>query len=261
MVAAVEEQWGFLLAEDLGVKNRFTGFKVRGREGSEIKVRTFFRWPEKEGMPLSHAEAAELYPFITIDLIDLRRSEERESRGLVTYESLGYKIHDYPVTWMSDSEPPPEPWDVGILWSRPKYRTLQQWNGTEWIPRSLQIDLPIPYDFYYQVTTHTHMIAHDRELWSKLMQYAVRDRYGYIETDTTVRRADVLDMSPADGRDANGKRVFRKALTLRVSSELPESVEPFVLGRRIEEVRGVVRDMRDSEVREEWVTTAEDIDH
>lgn len=121
------------------------------------------------------------YPYITIDLIDISEAPERAHRGLVQ--------PDYPT-------PPP-----GFGQS---------------------VEFPIPVNIDYQVTTNARDAWHDRQLMAALYSQArLPLRFGRLEVaDGTVRRLDFLEFQPLDTLDRNNKRLFRKAWTVRVSSEL-----------------------------------------
>ena len=196
LMALEPEKWPWLLAEDEALKKAYSGFTVSGRGDAEIPVKVFYRWPENE-------QIERISPFITIDLINLERAAEREQRGRMEVGEMAYQPYGYPEV--------PE-------------------------GHSLRVDWPVPYDIIYQVTTHAHLIQHDRELWGKVLTYGIRDRYGWIFTEQTQRRVDVMGISPMDGRDPNGRRIFRKAIVLRVSSELPEPVAQDLITGRVERV-------------------------
>lgn len=131
------------------------------------------------------------YPFITIDLIDIEEEKDRAHRGRI---GLDYVPDGY------------DPAPVGAD------------NLTEF---------PIPVSLLYQITTHTRSAWHDRVLQAQLMANKIPFRFGALEVkaDNTVRRLDFLGFDQADALDAQRKRVFRKAYTIAVSSELyPDAV-------------------------------------
>jgi len=127
---------------------------------------------------------AQSYPYITIDMIDIVRDTQREMRGKTNAEYLK-----------------PDDWDP----------------LTEF-----QIDLPIPVNIDYQITTYSRHPRHDREIMAKLLSLKLPIRFGVLELDdNTVRRLDVLDVNKRDMVE-NGKRLFMNAISLRVSSEIAE---------------------------------------
>lgn len=124
------------------------------------------------------------YPYITIDMIDINRDTTREMRGKTNAE----------------------------------YLKPEGWNPLT----EFQIDLPIPVDIDYQVTTYSRNPRHDREIMSKLLSVKLPIRFGVLELDdNTVRRLDVLDVTKRDMVE-NGKRLFMNAISVRVSSEVSE---------------------------------------
>jgi hypothetical protein len=124
------------------------------------------------------------YPYITIDMIDIMRDTQREMRGKTNAAYLK-----------------PDNWPV-----------LQEF----------EIDLPIPVNIDYQITTYSRHPRHDRELVSQLMAVKLPVRFGVLELDDhTVRRLDLLDVNKRDTIE-NGKRLFMNAFTVRVSSEVAE---------------------------------------
>jgi hypothetical protein len=124
------------------------------------------------------------YPYITIDMIDIVRDTQREMRGKTNAEYLK------PYNWDPQTE--------------------------------FQIDLPIPVNIDYQVTTYSRHPRHDREIIAKLLSLKLPIRFGVLELDdNTVRRLDVLDVNKRDMVE-NGKRLFMNAITIRVSSEVAE---------------------------------------
>jgi hypothetical protein len=82
------------------------------------------------------------------------------------------------------------------------------------------IDMPMPVNIDYQITTYARQPRHDREMLATLMYTRLPLRMGAIELDdNTVRRLDVLDVSKRDISEA-GKRLFVNAFTVRISSEI-----------------------------------------
>ena len=127
---------------------------------------------------------SQAYPYITIDMIDINRDTTREMRGKTNAE----------------------------------YLKPDNWNPLT----EFEIDLPIPVDIDYQITTYSRHPRHDREIMAKLLSVKLPIRFGVLELDdNTVRRLDVLDVNKRDMVE-NGKRLFMNAVSLRVSSEISE---------------------------------------
>jgi hypothetical protein len=136
-------------------------------------------------------ERAIEYPFITIELLDIVRETDREQRGLTTLDYIpeGYE-------------------DPGVDF------------GTK-------AELPIPVSLVYQLTTYARSNWHDRGIQAALLGNKLPLRFGalVVENDDTIRRLDFLDFENMDGYDSHNKRLFRKAYTVAVSSELlPEEI-------------------------------------
>jgi len=185
----------FLLNEDEALRKRLQGITVYDQKADSTntprQVGVFFGQPDQE-------MRAQIYPYITIDLIDISRDMEREMRG---------KTHaSYLV---------------------PEAVTLGAGD-------SFETDLPIPVTLDYQITAYSRHPVHDRVLMTQLLHQKLPFRFGYLEitekttvvgsTTTnlnTLRRLDVLDVSKRDMTEG-GKRLFMNAVTVRVSSEIPQ---------------------------------------
>lgn len=202
---------GFILREDRALKERLKGITVpvslrQRQEDPESfldpdhddgpatgpKLRTvpvYFRLPDN---PIRR----KTYPYITIDFLGPVRDVEREHRGVADYGRL-----DDPNAYTPDGVP------VG--------------GG--------RVELPIPMQLHYQVTTFARFNQHDRIINIELITRRLEPRFGYLEMvptedapdDHSIRRLDLIS-GPDNGdvRDPQGKRVFRKMYTVSVSSEL-----------------------------------------
>lgn len=202
---------GFILREDHALKTKLKGITVPvslkqretdpqepldidDRDGplTNIKIRTvpvYFRLPENE-------VRAKVYPYITLDFLTAVRDVEREHRGVADYGR-----QDDPNAWTPDGVP--------------------EGGG--------RVELPIPMQLQYQVTTYTRYAQHDRLINLALMTSRLEPRFGYLEMDASddapddksIRRLDLLSgPNNGDVRDAQGKRIFRKMYTVGVQSEL-----------------------------------------
>lgn len=169
-----------------------------------MKVGVYFRLPENE-------VRRRRYPYITIDYLTAVRDVEREHRGVTDYGRA-----DDPNAYMPDGMP------VG--------------GG--------RVEIPIPMQIHYQITTFARFNLHDRLINQWLMTNVLEPRFGYLEMtgdaeapdDLTIRRLDLMSgPDNGDTRDGEGKRVFRKMYTVSVSSELFHS-EFVALTRQIETV-------------------------
>lgn len=123
------------------------------------------------------------YPYITIDLIGMYIAQEREHRGYV------------PLSYTPEGATP-----------NTKY----------------MVDVPIPVNLDYQVTTYARQPRHDRQLMFELSKPArLPIRFGGLQVpeDKTIRRLDLLGFTKRDTTEQD-KRLFRNIYTVRISSEL-----------------------------------------
>lgn len=182
----------FLLSEDEALRNLLKDMVVTDQRsvteaGPQRKVGVWFGQPDQEIRSQS-------YPYIVIDMIDIAEDFQRAMRGRVKPA-----YYEDPTTIGTDTE-----YDSDIH---------------DW-----EINMPIPVNIDYQVTTYARQPRHDREILAQLLYKKLPLRFATLETDdNTVRRLDILDISKRDVTES-GKRLFVNAITLRVSSEIsPET--------------------------------------
>lgn len=122
------------------------------------------------------------YPYVTIDMIDIERDPSREMRGKTS------------PTYLKPANLPSN--------------------------KGFEIDIPIPVNIDYQITTYARHPRHDRAIISQLLWEKLPIRFGVLElNDGTVRRLDVVGVSKRDVTE-QAKRLFVNAITVRVSSEV-----------------------------------------
>lgn len=129
------------------------------------------------------------YPYITIDMIDVLEDRARAMRGMLdgAYESAYLKPASHPSN------------------------------------KGFKLDMPIPINIDYQVTTYARNPRHDRQILSELLFTRLPLRFGAVlPEDDTVRRLDVLDVAKRDTVEAS-KRLFVNAITVRISSEISQA--------------------------------------
>lgn len=175
----------FLLSEDHALRKALQGMVVYDQKSTNDdtprQVGVFFGQPDQE-------LRSQVYPYITIDMIDVQKDSEREMRGRVNTPS--YLL--------------PSNFDSEI-------------NGST-------INLPIPAIIDYQITAYSRQPRHDREIIAQLLYSKLPFRFGVLELDDgTVRRMDVLDVSKRDVTE-QAKRLFVNAITVRVSTEIVQDV-------------------------------------
>jgi hypothetical protein len=127
---------------------------------------------------------AQSYPYITIDMIDVARDFSREMRGFTQADYLA-----------PDNLPEHKGWEI---------------------------ELPIPVNIDYQITTYCRHPRHDRELLAQILTLKLPFRFGQLSLDDgTNRRLEVIDVSKRDATE-QAKRLFVNAITVRVSSEIAQ---------------------------------------
>lgn len=173
----------FLLSEDKALRQKLESIEVQDQRADfEGKLRKVGVW---FGVPDQEIRD-QSYPYITIDMIDVNRDTSREMRGVIAA----------PAYILENAEIPAN-------------------QGRE-------IDLPIPVNIDYQITTYARHPRHDRELLSQLMYTKLPLRAGVLDLDDgTSRRLDVVDIAKRDMVE-QGKRLFMNAITVRVSSEVAQ---------------------------------------
>jgi hypothetical protein len=187
---------GFILAEDEAIKARFSNFHVSDDRNQLRPVKVFFRYPE--------SETERDYPFITIELIDILHATDRQHSETILYSGDYYQespaYFDY---WPSES--------ASVTGSSStSYTRAEEF---------------IPIDLLYQVSIYCRSALHDRQLTSRILSHVTPFRFNSIAipADGTTRRFDLLDWTNADLLDMESgyrKRIFRKVLTLKMSSEM-----------------------------------------
>jgi hypothetical protein len=176
----------FLLSEDEALRKQIQGITVNDQRSTDDstprQVGVFFGQPDQE-------LRAQVYPYITIDMIDIQRDVAREMRGRIagSVEQFGY---------LGPTETSEFGWDI---------------------------ELPIPVNIDYQITTYARQPRHDRELLSQLLHQKLPFRFGQLTlNDNTVRRLEVLDVAKRDSVE-QAKRLFINAVTVRVTSEIAQT--------------------------------------
>lgn len=173
----------FLLSEDKALRELLTGLTVSDQKSDfDGEDRPVGVW---FGQPDQEIRS-QSYPYITIDMIDIVQDRQREMRGITSAEYL-----------------------------KPANLVLGE-------DQDFSVDLPIPVNIDYQITTFCRHPRHDRQLMAELMYSRLPFRFGTLDlNDNTVRRLDVLEVAKRDLVE-QGKRLFMNAITVRVSSEIPQ---------------------------------------
>lgn len=176
----------FLLSEDDALRKYLQGITVHDQKATGDDV------PRQVGVWFGQPDQElrpQNYPYITIDMIDIQRDREREMRGFITGDEKQF----------------------GYL------------GPTETSAYGWEIELPIPVNIDYQITTYARQPRHDRELLGQLLAEKLTLRFAQLElNDGTVRRLEVLDVAKRDSVE-QAKRLFINAITVRVTSEIVQS--------------------------------------
>ena len=205
------ERPGFLTAEDNALKARLVdGLTVTDDRDNARDVNVRFRFPE--------GEIEKLYPFVTIDLVDIRHARDRQHSEVTYYypsnNGASPNLNDY-ASYKTLAYFPSE------------YDETDLWSTVGASADYLASEQMIPVDLTYQISTWCRHQKHDRELTAGMLRYVfpLQGRsFILIPEDGTRRRCDLLDWRPADIRDQEAgynKRVFRKIYTVSINSELP----------------------------------------
>jgi hypothetical protein len=174
----------FVLSEDDALKKNLQGMTVNDQRS--LNDNTPRQVAVFYGQPDQEIRE-QSYPYVTIDLLGISRDPDREMRGKTAAEYL-------------------KPSAVG--------------DQSGW-----EMNLPIPVNLDYQITSYARQPRHDRELIAQLATQKLPFRFGQLSLDDgTLRRLEV--MGGISKRDATeqGKRLFVNAITVRISSEVPEVI-------------------------------------
>lgn len=172
------------LTEDKGLRDLLKGMVVTDQKGNSEASTR----PVGVWFGMPDQELREQnYPYMTIDMIDVNEDRARSHRG---FADQSYLV--------------PETLPTGM-------------GG--------KIDYPVPINIDYQITTYARNPRHDRQILSDLLFTRLPLRFGTLvpTDDNTIRRLDILDVAKRDTVEAS-KRLFINAITVRVSSEIPQTL-------------------------------------
>lgn len=182
----------FLLAEDAALKSYLNGMTVSDEKEAVRPVQVWFGYPDVE-------VRAQQFPFITIDVIDVRQAYDRQTSGIY-----------YDVDYMG---------------------TTPQVAG-----RTYRYEIPVAYDIVYQITSYSRHPRHDRAIVFQ-MTHKFPGKWGYLPVDdelgtsTAYRHMFLESFVKRDTvePDLGNKRLFRNIYTVRVVSELtPDAAKQYV---------------------------------
>ena len=156
---------------------------VSDEKSATRPVKVWFGYPDIE-------VTTQTYPYIIVELIDVRAAKERQSTG---------RMYD------SDNR-----------------GTIAAVQGVTY-----GYDMPLPYDLSYQITSYSRHPRHDRAIIFQ-MQQKFPSQYGSLEVPNQLGTETAYRHMFLDGflkRDMieEGRRLFRNAYTVRVVSEMTPS--------------------------------------
>ena len=167
---------------------------------NQRQVKAFFRWPQVE-------ITDQTFPVIVVDRLAGARAADREQRAeypLIPYTPKGF------------TAPP-----------------------TDHQEQLLTAEMPIPFDFTYQITVHSRFWLHDTRITEQMLQdFLFPPRGAWLQVNDTVRQMFVNGPIDASGMDSQPggrpKRHFRKVWTATVSGELfQKDIEQFLAATSI----------------------------
>ena len=173
----------FILAEDAALKTHLQSMTVSDEKSNSRPVKVWFGYPDIE-------ITTQTYPYVTIELMDIRASKERQSSG--------------------------------IFYDSDNRGTVAPVAGV-----SYRYSVPLPYDLTYQVTSYARHPRHDRAIIFQMHQ-KFPSQYGTLQVPNdlntqTAKRHMFLDSFLKRDMIEEGRRLFRNAYTVRVVSEMTPS--------------------------------------
>jgi len=190
----------FIVAEDLALKTWLSGITVSDDKNASRPVKTWFGYPDVEVQD-------QVFPFITLDLIDINAGNDRQSSGLLTDT-------DYQGTIAAQSN------------------------------IEYQYQIPVAYDLVYQITSYSRHPRHDRAIMFQLLN-KFPSKYGHLEVPNqlgtfTVSRSMFLDgfvkRDAVEGETGN-RRLLRNVLTVRVTSQMSPLAADAVASEIVQSVK------------------------
>ena len=177
----------FIIAEDEALKLHCQGITVSDNKMSDRPVKVWFGYPDVELRD-------QVFPYITIDLVDIMPGENRQTSGhFYDYDDLGRKT----------------PQDNTYYYH----------------------EIPVAYDLIYQISSWSRHPYHDREIMRQLY-LKFPSKYGHLEvpvetgaysTSRHMFLEGFVKRDTVDGETGN-RRLLRNVYTVRILSELAPSV-------------------------------------
>lgn len=188
----------FILAEDEALKTLLTGMTVSDFNTAARPVAVYYSIPDAE-------VRQQTYPYVTIDLIDIRAANDRQHAGYLYDDDLSGTVT--PVT------------------------------GTTYA-----YYMPVAYDLIYQVSTWSRHPRHDRQILHQMLQLKFPSKYGKLAVPNdlgtvTVNRSMFLDELSKISMVEDNRRLFRNVFTVRVISEMAPATADYVSSSIVSSVR------------------------
>lgn len=170
----------FLLSEDAALKTWLSGITIPDDKLGTRAVQVWFSIPDVEVRQQS-------YPYVVIDLLDIRHAEERQHSGEIVDNDLAGSL-------------PSDSTDL--------YR----------------YQIPITYDLIYQVTSYSRHPRHDRAIIEAILRNKFPAKYGSLPVeadngDLSYRSMFLDEFTKLDFVE-DGRRVLKNAFTIRVISSM-----------------------------------------
>ena len=186
----------FILAEDTALKELLKGMTVSDNTSPTRPVEVYYSIPDVE-------VRQQAYPYVTIDLVDIRPANDRQHAGYLQDDDF------------MGTTPPVE--------------------GT-----SYKYYMPVAYDLVYQVSTWSRHPRHDRSIMTQVLRYRFPSKYGKLavadDLGNVVNRSMFLDEFTKMNVVEDGRRLFRNVFTVRVVSEMTPAQADFVTSGIVERV-------------------------
>ena len=186
----------FILAEDTALKSLLQGISVVDEKSISRPVKVWFGFPDVE-------VRVQDYPYMTIELLDVSPSNERQHSG--------------------------------FLYDNDFRGTIAPVEGI-----SYEYEYPVAYDLIYQVTSYARHPRHDRAIIYQFLNEKVPHKFGQIAipnelgTETSYRHI-FLDGFIKRDLIEEGRRLLRNVFTVRVVSEMTPAQAATAIGT-VEEV-------------------------
>lgn len=186
----------FILAEDEALKSLLKGMTVSDNNNPSRPVEVFFSIPDVE-------VRQQTYPYVTIDLIDIRPANDRQQSGYWSDQDL-----------MGTVEPNPN--------------------------RIYTYFTPVAYDLVYQVSSWSRHPRHDRAIMQQMLRNRFPAKYGKLavadDSGDLVNRSMFLDEFVKISFVEDNRRLFRNIFTVRVISEMTPAQATRVSDKFVERV-------------------------